>query len=140
MASTGKEKNVRGLRFMSKKWTEEEDKKLVYDYEHSVMPYLASRLSVISKNYGVAYNYEQFQEDNERMLELMRQGISLITNASGIRRTMRQLDPEMCIKTIDKVGEEPPETFTKGDIDRLLEVRHLLEDFIKLKNLKLKEE
>ena len=125
---------------MSKEWTEEEDNKLVYDYEHVIMPYLASRLSVIGEKYGMAVNYENFREDNERMLMLMRQGISLINNASGIRRIMRRLDPEMCIKTIDKVGEEPPETFTKGDIDRLLEVRHLLEDFIKLKNLKLKEE
>ena len=125
---------------MSKKWTEEQDEKLVYDYEHLIMPYLASRLSVIAKKYGVAANYEEFQEDNERMLELMRQGISLINNASGIRKIMRRLDPEKCIETIDKVGEEPPETFTKGDIDRLFEIRQLLDAFEIFRNDIPKEE
>lgn len=125
---------------MSKKWTEEQDEKLVYDYEHLIMPYLASRLSVIAKKYGVAANYEEFQEDNERMLELMRQGISLINNASGIRKIMRRLDPEKCIETIDKVGEEPPETFTTGDIDRLFEIRQLLDAFEIFRNDIPKEE
>ena len=124
---------------MSKKWTEEEDKKLVHDYEHVIMPYLTSRLSVIAEKKGVAANYEEFQEDNERMLELMRQGISLITNASGIRRIMRQLDPEKCVESIDKLIVDP-ETMIKDDYDRLFEVRHLLEGFIELKNGIPKEE
>lgn len=127
-------------KMMSKEWTKEEDEKLVYDYEHVVMPYLENRLKHITGKVGLTMNDTTFQEDNQRMLELMRQGISLVNNASGIRRIIRRLDPEKCIETIDKVGEEPPETFTKGDIDRLLEVRHLLEGFIELKNLKLKEE
>ena len=94
---------------MSKKWTEELDEKLVYDYEHLIMPYLASRLSVIAKKYGVAANYEEFQEDNERMLELMRQGISLINNASGIRRIMRRLDDGTIVR-----GFSDPEGWAIG--------------------------
>ena len=125
---------------MSKKWTVEEDEKLVYDYEHVVMPYLENRLKHIAGKVGLAMNDTTFQEDNQRMLELMRQGISLINNTSGIRRIMRRLDPEMCIKTIDKVGEEPPETFTKGDIDRIFEIRQLLESFVEFRNDITKEE
>jgi hypothetical protein len=124
---------------MSKEWTREEDEKLVYDYEHVVMPYLENRLKHISGKVGLKMNETTFREDNQRMLELMRQGISLINNASGIRRIMRRLDPEKCVESLDKLVEEA-ETMIKDDYDRLLEVRHLLEDFIKLKNLKLKEE
>jgi len=53
---------------------------------------------------------------------------------------VNQLDLEKCIKTIDKVGEEPPETFTKFDIDRIFEIRQLLDAFAKFRNDILKEE
>jgi hypothetical protein len=125
---------------MSREWTREEDEKLVYGYEHVIMPYLASRLSVIGEKYGMAVSYENFREDNERMLELMRQGINLMTNASAIMGIVRQLDPEMCIKTIDKFTEDSDESKTKFDYDRLFEIRQLLEGFVKFKNDIPKEE
>ena len=53
---------------------------------------------------------------------------------------VNQLDPEKCIETIDKVGEEPPETFTTGDIDRLFEIRQFLDAFEVFKNDIPKEE
>lgn len=124
---------------MSKKWTREEDEKLVYDYEHVIMPYLEVQLKRIAGIFG-PMDDTNFLEDNQRMLELMREGISLKTNATAIIEIIKQLDPEKCIETIDKAGEEPPETFTKFDIDRLLEIRQLLEAFVEFRNDIPKEE
>lgn len=125
---------------MSKEWTREEDEKLVYDYEHVVMPYLENRLKHITGKVGLTMNDTTFQEDNQRMLELMREGISLKTNASAIMGIMRHMDPEKCIETIDKVVTEPEGDMTKFDYDRLFEIRQLLEAFVLFKNDIPKEE
>jgi hypothetical protein len=85
-------------------------------------------------------NDTTFREDNQRMLELMREGISLKTNASAIMEIMRHMDPEKCIETIDKVVTEPEGDMTKFDYDRLFEIRQLLEAFVLFKNDIPKEE
>ena len=83
-----------------KTYTIDDDIKLLEGYRTVVVPYLMQRLADLEEKNNSTIDFDDFESDNKRLLELAYLGVVI----HEVNEIVEQLDPASCVETIRKVG------------------------------------